>query len=182
MNVPTQRPDLAIRQPDNGVTKQQMRSQLPPNCLQQAEFQFTVWSAVIPNGLLPAQLLEPGFWAPEAPKLKPFDEIRARAEDGTWLARFVVVEVGRTWANLQQLELHNLGTKDVSLTKVAAQKLTEARKEFRVYHRGPKGWSVVRKSDKQVMHEGAATQAAAETWLDGHLKTTGAGEPVAATT
>jgi len=164
-----------LRRPDNGITKDQMPVQLPPNCMQEAEYQFTVWSAMIPNGVPAAKVMEPGFWALYAPKFKPFDEIRARAEDGTWMARFVVLEAGRTWARLQQLEHHNLGTQDVSLTKTANLNLDEAKKGFEVKHRGPKGWSVIRRLDKQIMHEGAQSKGAAETWLNGHLQTTDSG-------
>ena len=174
--------ETTLRRPDNGVTRDQMPVQLPPNHMQEAEYQYTTWAVVAPNGLAAKALLEPGFWALYATKMKPFDEIRARAEDGTWMARFVVLEAGRTWARLQQLEHHNLGTQDVSLTKANTQALEEARKGFELKHRGPKGWSVVRLSDKQVMHEGAQSKANAATWLEGHLKTIGAGETVAATT
>ena len=169
--------ETKLRQPDNGVTRAQNPIQLPPNCMQEAEYQFTIWAVVAPNGLKAQDLLAPGFWALYATKMKPFDEIRARAEDGTWMARFVVLEAGRTWARLHQLEQHNLGTQDVSLTKAAAQRTEDAKKDFEIKHRGPKGWSVVRLSDKQVMHEGAQSKQAASTWLDGHLKTTGAVEP-----
>lgn len=173
------RPDQKLRRTDNGISKDQMAVQLPPNCFQEAEFQYMTWAATIPTGIARASLMEPGFWALYAPKAKPFHEIRATAEDGTWMARFIVLEVGRTWLRLQELEHHNLGTQDVSLTKTAKIAVEEAKKNFTVQHRGPKGWSVLRNSDRQVMHEGAQSKGAAETWLDGHLKTSGAGEAVA---
>ena len=168
------------RQPDNGVSKSQMAAQLPPNCFQESEFQYMTWAATVPNGHQRAALLVPGYWAIYAAKVKPFHEIRATAEDGTWMARYIVLEVGRTWLRLQELEHHNLGTQDVSLTKTAAIAVEEAKKGFEVKHRGPRGWSVIRNSDKQVMHEGAQTRDAAVLWLDGHLKTSGAGEAVTA--
>ena len=167
-----------LRRPDNGVSRDQMAVQLPPNCFQESEFQYMTWAATIPTGIKRSDLLTPGFWALYAPKAKPFHEIRATAEDGTWMARYIVLEVGRTWLRIQELEHHNLGTQDVSLTKTASIAVDEAKKGFKVYHRGPKGWSVVRESDKQVMHEGAQSKDAAQIWLDGHLKTTGAGEAV----
>ena len=175
--------ETKLRQADNGVTRDQMPVQLPPNCMQEAAYQYTDWAVMAPNGLKAENLLVPGFWALYATKMRPFDEIRARAEDGTWMARFVVLEAGRTWARVHQLELHNLGTQDVSLTKAVAQNLEEARKAFNVVHRGPRAWSVVRIADKHVMHEGEQTKDAANAWLDGHLKTAGVGEPatVAAT-
>lgn len=168
------------RQPDNGITKDQMAVQLPPNTVQEGEFQHTEWDAFIPNGLTPQNLLVPGFWAIHASRFKPFDEIRARAEDGTWLARYVVLEAGRTWARLQQLELHHLGTQDVSLTKAADQARDDARKGFEIKHRGPRGWSVVRSADSQMMHEGAASKPAAQAWLDEYLKRIETGAAVTA--
>lgn len=171
--------ETELRRPDNGISKDQMAVQLPPNCFQESEFQYMTWAATIPTGNDRKMLLVPGYWALYAPKAKPFHEIRATAEDGTWMARYIVLEVGRTWLRLQELEHHNLGTQDVSLTKAAKIVVEEAKKGFEVKHRGPRGWSVVRTSDRQVMHEGAQSKGAAEIWLDGHLKTSGAAEAVA---
>lgn len=162
----------ALRRPDNGITKEQMPIQLPPNSMQEAEYQYTVWAAHIPPNTPAVKLLEPGYWALYAAKFKPFDEVRARSEDGTWMARFVVLEAARTWARLQMLELHNLGTQDVSLTKAASQDKQERRNSFEVKHRGPRGWSVLNKTNSQVMHEGETSKAGAEKWLDDHLATT----------
>lgn len=164
-----------IRQPDNGITKEQRMAQLPVNTVQDAEFSYTTHAAFIPTGFTPEQLLDPGFWAVHATRFKAFDEVRARAEDGTWMARLLVLEAGRTWVRMKQLEFHSLGTQDEALTRVALRENEEAKKLYEVKHRGPRAWSVVRKADSQVMHEGAQTRENAERWLDEHLKTTASG-------
>lgn len=161
-----------VRQSDNGITKEQRTSQLPVNMIQEAEFSYTVHSAFIPSGYKPEQMLEPGFWAVHATRFKAFDEVRARAEDGTWMARLLVLEAGRTWVRMKQLEFHNLGTQDEALTRAANMETEEQKKLFTVVHRGPRGWSVVRNSDKQVMHENAQTRDSAALWLDEYMKTT----------
>ena len=166
--------DQNLKQPDNGVTKAQRLSQLPVNTIQEAEFAFTVHAAYIPKEFTPEQLVEPGFWAVHATRFKAFDEVRARAEDGTWMARLLVLETGRTWVRMKQLEFHNLGTQDEALTRVAQRETEDQRKLYDVKHRGPRGWSVVRKADSQVMHEGAQTKEAADGWLTQHLNTTAA--------
>lgn len=161
---------MEARPADNGITKDQMHLQLPPNCLQEAEYRFTVWESFIPSGIDADALLKPNFWSLYAARFKPFDEIRARTEDGTWLSRFIVLEAGRTWARVQRLEHHTLGTQDVALTRAAGQAVEDARKQFTVRNRGQAGWSVVRNSDKQVMHEGEQSKLAADKWLDDYLR------------
>lgn len=165
----------ALRQPDNGVTKAQRMTQLPVNTVQQAEYAYTTHAAFVPKEFKPEQLTEPGFWAVHATRFKALDEVRAIAEDGTWMARLLVLETGRTWVRMKQLEFHLLGTQDEALTRVAQRETDELRKNFDVKHRGPRGWSVVRKGDSQVMHEGAQTRDAAEGWLTDYLKTTASG-------
>jgi len=54
--------------------------QLPPNDLQQLEQVSLAYDAVVRQGVRPEDVLVPGFWAHHAVKLRPFDEIRVRAE------------------------------------------------------------------------------------------------------
>ncbi len=159
--------------------------QLPPNDLAGFDYVSTRFDARIAQGVRPEQLLEPAFWAHHAVKLKPMDEIRARAEDGTWVGYYLVLDSSRTWAKVKQLSLHHLGTADVSLTQASESEMQGFIGAHEVKHRGPHKWSVVRKSDGAVIVEGIAQRDEATAWLKTHARQqvgapASAREPVAA--
>lgn len=166
-------------QASNGISSSNSKPQLPPGHMQEGEFVHTTFAILVPNGVTPEQLMDPGYLAHYAQRLKPYDQIVARWEDGTRFATYLVLECSRTWARLYQLSGHLLTTSDVSLTQAAKIEATAVAKDYEVKHRGPRGWSVVRLSDKQVLRENDQTKANAEKWLAEHLK--GVGRPVPAT-
>lgn len=127
--------------------------------LQEGEFRRTVYVALVAKGVSLQDALEPKFWAHTAPKLKPYDKIELRAEDGTWYAEVIVMDSSRTWARVKPL----VGpvfftTGDVSESQAAAT-------DFEVIHRGPKKWSVIDKKNRKVYFEGGALRDDAERWV-----------------
>lgn len=129
-----------------------------------AEFIRAVHAATIPVGTLPEDLLNPAYWAHIATQMKPWDIVEARALDGTWYAEYLVLDVGRTFAQCHMLSHHNLTSQDVALTKL------NNLSPFDVRWRGPAAkWSVVRKSDNSVMSEGM-TKDGAIAWITENLK------------
>lgn len=158
--------------------------QLPPNALVLLEQVSLRYDALIPQGVEPAELLKPAFWAHEAIKLQPMNEIRARAEDGTWIAYYVVLDCSRTWARVHQLSFHRLTTGDQSMTQASELEIKAFVDAHTVMWRGPHKWSVVRKLDKEVLQEGMDKDMASA-WLASHARTqvlakATAPEPVAA--
>ena len=165
---------------------QQQLIQLQPNELANFDYVSTRHDAKVQQGVRPEHVLVPAFWAHHAVKLKPFDEIRVRAEDGTWMATYVVLDCSRTWAKVKQLSLHQLGTADVALTQASESEVKAFAAQHNIVHRGPHKWSVVRKADKAVLTEGLAQKDEATAWLDRHAReqvgvpNTVRAEPVAA--
>ncbi len=149
---------------------QQQAIQLAPTGLEAFEYVSTRHSAKIAQGVDPDELLKPAFWAHHAMKLKPLDEIRAHAEDGTWLANYVVLDCSRTWAKVQLLSFHRLTTADVSQTQASATEVETFKDQHKVVHRGPHKWSVVRKADNAVIFEGFAVKDEASAQLDKHAR------------
>jgi hypothetical protein len=145
---------------------EQQLIQLPPNELNGFEYVSTSWDARIALNVKPDELLKPAFWAHHAVKLKPMDEIRARAEDGTWLGYYVVLDCSRTWAKVHCLAMHQLTSGDVSLTQASEAEVKAFVEAHTVVHRGPHKWSVVRKSDRAVLIEGIGQREEAHGWLD----------------
>ena len=153
--------------------------QLPAERFKLAEHERNVHIITIEEGITRAQLLDPAFLAHVAPKLRPYDQIEIRCDDGTLFARALVLQAERTWARLHILDWHDLTTRDVSLTKAAKgeQKDETAALNpadaYQVVLKGPhKKWCVIRKADGGYMREGETTKDAAKTWLDDWLKVT----------
>ena len=148
----------------------QQQIQLPPNSLQALDYASTKHDAVIPQGVAPEELLKPEFWAHHAVKLRPFDEIRARAEDGTWLAYYVVLDCSRTWAKVHQLAIHRLTTGDVAMTQASEAEVRAVVKAHEVRFNQGQKWHVVRKTDRMVVQEQIGDKDAAIAWLEKHAR------------
>ena len=140
--------------------------------LEGAEFMFTTWSARPAAGVSPDALLNPDYWAHHAARLTPGDEIVARAEDSSWYARYIVLDCARTWAKVKpMLGPISLTTHDANLQAdhSSFDEVENFKKDFRLVHRGPHRWSVVR-SDGAVMHQGEQEKSGAEKWLDNYAR------------
>lgn len=148
----------------------QQQIQLPPNSLQPLDYASTRHDAMIPQGVAPDELLKPEFWAHQAVKLRPMDEIRARAEDGTWLAYYVVLDCSRTWAKVHQLALHRLTTSDVAMTQASEAEVRAVVKAHEVRFDQGRKWNIVRKSDRQVVQDQIADKDSALAWLEKHAR------------
>lgn len=139
--------------------------QLNPSRMKEATYERTEWVITAHENTEPADLQEPAYWSHVASKLRPWDKIEARANDGTWYAVLIVLESGRNWARVKLIENHNLTTSDV------AQSQANASSPYDITYRGPHSkWSVVRKADNEVMHEGEATRDGANAWANERMK------------
>lgn len=152
------------------MEQEKAQKQLPPSELWTFEHVSTRYSARIPQGVDPDDLLMPAFWAHQAMKLRPMDEIRAHAEDGTWVAYFLVLDCSRTWAKLHRLALHRLTTADVSQSQASEEEVKAMIAEHTVAFRGQHKWSVIRKSDRAVLLEGKEEKPEAIKWLEAHVR------------
>ena len=108
----------------------------------------------------PQDLLEPGYWAHVSTLLRPRARVEAWANDGTWMAEYVALEAGRNWARLHLLQVYHFTSGDMAMTQA------DAMTPYEITFRGPHSkWSVVRKSDRAVLHEGSDTARGATDWL-----------------
>ena len=144
--------------------------QLAPGALQLFEHVSLRYDAMIGQGIKPEEMLEPGFWAHHAVRLRPMNEIRARAEDGTWIAELLVLDCSRNWAKVQILHLHQLTSSDVALTQASEQAVKDFVAKHEVVFRGQHKWSIVRKGDRAVLAEGIEQKDSAKAWLEAHAR------------
>lgn len=150
--------------------KEKAVPQLSPDSLKQFDYISTRHDALVAQGLKVEDLLNPAYWAHHAVKLRPMDEIRARAEDGTWVAYLLVLASDRTWARCQLLSKHNLGTADVAITQANEEEVKKQKGLFKIAYSGPEKYRVLRKADNNVMSSGHEQKQDAEIWLDRHVR------------
>ncbi|MGH8678785.1 MAG: hypothetical protein ACREUQ_10590 [Burkholderiales bacterium] len=130
----------------------------------------TRYDAKINHGVTLEQILVPAFWAHHAVRLKPMDEIRARAEDGTWIAELTVLDCSRTWASVCLRSVHHFTTSDVSISKASESEVKTFIEAHRVVWRGPRKFSVIRNEDNAVLTEGIEQKENAKIWLEKHAR------------
>ena len=162
--------------------KPKSAAQLQPMDFNGAEYESSRYIALVETGVPPERVLEPDYWTHHAAKLKPWDYVEARAKDGTWMTELRVLDCSRTWARMKQMTFTRMTTGDVSMTQASADEITKAAAAYKVVHRGPRGWSVVRQDpERTVVHEQEATKDGAEDWLKKHAEQEVRG-PLAVTT
>lgn len=152
-------------QPPAADPAKRMQAQaLLPSRMKECEFERTLWVITAHENTRPEDLMEPDYWTHVAERLKPWDKIEARADDGSWYAELLVLDVSRRWATVHALRIDHLTTKDLSLSKALSD-------DYAVEWKGPAHkFSVVRKSDGALLHEGEQTKAGAFQWLTNRIK------------
>ena len=135
---------------------------------QQAEQVRVVYCATAEVGHTFEQMLNPDYWAHEARKLKPYDMIECRSDDGSFWGLVLVLEAARNWAKVHPLQYVPLDTKDVAQTRAAQFSKDEYRVEWKGAHLKH---VVIRNSDNEIVHQGVQRKIDAQAWLVDHLKT-----------
>jgi hypothetical protein len=139
------------------------RPQLNTTRFKGSEYERTVWVVTVEEGVTSDDLERPDFWAHVANRMRPFDRIEVRADDGSYFAELLVIAVDRNWAKVKGLMFVQLNEEATGYAPGSADHI--------VKWRGPhRKWSVVRKSDNAVLKEECQTQAEATLWLNGHLQ------------
>lgn len=128
-------------------------------------------------GITRQHVLDPAFYAQFSSKLRPYDRIAVRCDDGSLYAELLVLNAERTWARVHVLSWHDLTTRDVSLSQAEAKEHVDATKiptpAHRVEWKGPHHkWSVIRNTDDAYVHEGDAAREDADLWMREHERAT----------
>ena len=145
-------------------------TQLEAGRFKLAEQEVTSYVIDVEHGTTREQILNPAFYAQFSMKLRPYDKIAVRCDDGTIYGELLVIQSERTWARVHVLQWHDLTTKDIAQSQATPSTSPEVpadpSKEFRVNYKGAhKKWCVIRQSDEAIVREGEASKANAELWL-----------------
>lgn len=124
------------------------------NGITQADYARVVWRLTPEPGTTPDDLLVPAYYAHVAKQLKPGAKIEVAPADGTWYAELYVRSADATSVKVALLELYTFDETQRADTEA-----------FEIKHRGPKGWSVVRTSDKAVVFENGKSKDEATKWI-----------------
>lgn len=115
-------------------------------------------------GTDPQDMLSVAYWTHIAAKLRPFTQIYAWAEDLSWYAEFLVIDVGANWAKVE-LKMHK------KLGKLDTQRRVVMLPGHTVSHGGTFAkWRVIRDADNMVLRDKFATEGDAYGWLADYAK------------
>jgi hypothetical protein len=137
--------------------------------MQRVEFKNTFWDVVVEAGTPFEEILQPEFWAHviRGKNLMAGDEIRVRPDEGHYLARLFVRDVGPlgNWAKVALLEKFDF---DGEQTQSGDQDIDG----FEIKFQGPVNKHVVvRKKDGAVIMQGISTRVEAAAWLSDYART-----------
>lgn len=136
--------------------------QINPMRVKLAEVDRQDWVATAEMGTTLEQIIEPSYWAHMASKLKPYDHIEVRVDDGIWLAQLLVKEAGRNWAAVLMLQSYKLETADVAQTRSS---------KYKIDWKGPHlKFCVIRLEDGERLQE-QMTKRDAQVWLENYERT-----------
>lgn len=128
-----------------------------------AEFWRNLWAVNPEHGTTLEDMLNEGYWAHVATKLRPWDKIEVRAEDGSFYAELLVREAGRTWAKVFP----------ITYVKMAADESKEETVDsnYKIAWKGPqRKWEAIRIKDGSVLKSGLLDKSDAIKYVAEHLK------------
>lgn len=130
----------------------------------EASYERTVYVATPEAGVTLDEIQKPEFWSHVAAKLKPYDMIEARAEDGSYWAQLLVINCNHLSAHVALLQSCDLNVGEPDQDDAAGS-------DYEVKWGGPHAkHRVQRKSDGEVLKDGFANKQAATKYLTEHLR------------
>jgi len=148
---------------NNPTFKKEQKPALPvrPTEFGRAQHQYTRHNAVIPTGMGKDDLTRSDLWDHVAHQLSMYDEVRAIAENGSFVAQMIVTF---KHANKVLLEI----TSFTQLEKVSFEEQAGLDR-YNVKQRGVKKWCIIDNNDGSVVEELIPTQAEAYKKLEEFL-------------
>ena len=134
--------------------------------MKSTEYVRNIWQITPEVGTEPEDLLSPDYWSHVAHQLRQRDRIEAWAEDLSWYAEYLVLDVGRNYAKVHLCEasvevLHGfspLRATDILPGHTVAYKGLYAK------------WCAIRDKDKVIIKDKCETEGEALSWLSEHAK------------
>ena len=136
--------------------------QLSPTRMKSAEYERVVYVVTVPVGTNKDDMENPAFWSHVAMKLKPWDRLEVRCDDGAFFAEYLILACDRLWAKVKELSFVELNAKETELTDVS---------EYKIQWKGPHlKFCVIRTKDGGMLKE-RMEKDEASLWLKEYLNT-----------
>jgi hypothetical protein len=127
---------------------------------QTAEHRYSRFDCLLPAGVTQGDLENPALWVNIAPRLKMFDEVRAVAEDHSFVAYLIVTFSQGTDARLKITSGADLaGNEDIEVPT----------SKYEVKLRGPKKWCLMNNETGECIKEGIPKKSDAYRELEDHI-------------
>ncbi|MES9841223.1 MAG: hypothetical protein ABW134_11775 [Candidatus Thiodiazotropha endolucinida] len=134
---------------------------IPPINVQLAQHAYRMFNVAVPGKISKKDITNPVLFEHVAKQLTLFSELRVIADDGSFMARLLVMYVSGTDVIARVIEYHEFEELDYSRDNVG---------EYFTHLRGPKRWCIVKRSDGSVVKENMPDKATAERELGEYLK------------
>jgi len=130
-----------------------------PNRVKEASYVRNIFSATPEQGTPIATVVKSDYWAHATRLFHVLDHIEVVPEDGAYYVELLVTHVGKNFVRVVELR------RTVLEEPFTTDEPTDS--AYTLGHRGAiKLWCVMRKSDKQIIHEGSLTKKEAIQWLN----------------
>lgn len=135
---------------------------MKPTRLQLAEHTSRLFSHTPKPGVSFDDLLDPDYWTHVAPQMQVGNRIDVMAPDLSWWGQLLVRDVGRRDAVVHKMIYVEMGEAESAMT-------TED--PYEVKWRGPaRKFSVIRRSDKEVIRDEFEMKEQALRWIKNHMQ------------
>ncbi len=134
---------------------------LMPDRFTEAEVKEHRWLVDAEVGTTIEQLKDPAYWAHVAKDMEPFDEIKVRAEDGSWVAYLLVKYAERNYAVVVVDRVLTLEAETMPLPSTKHEVKYKGQ-----LHRH----CVIRTSDQKMVASGFRSKIEADQWIIQHEK------------
>lgn len=132
-----------------------------PNNFRLAEHAYREFDVIVPVGVMPEDLENPVLYQNVANRITQYNEIRVIAEDGSYMARLLVMFVTGSDVKTKILECYEFAELDY---------VNDQESEYFVQVRGSKGWCVIKRADGTRVIENISDRVTAERELQDYLK------------
>lgn len=152
---------------------------LPPTSLRKHEYECMTWSVTLPYGVAFERALDPAFWCHHAGTIKRGDEVVVRAQDFSFRALLVVMDVA---VDFVRMRVHSFSgdavqaaATDIAIAEQAAASAAHGDKQTAypcVDFKTATKWRVLG-FEGNTVKQGLATKADAERELESYVKRAG---------
>jgi len=127
-----------------------------------SEYSRNIWCVVPEINVSVEHVLKPQYWANVAHTMRITDRIEVNAEDNSWFAELMVMDVGTLWVKAELMRKVEFAKHEVT---------SGAQEEYVAkWNAGGKCFRVIRKADNAVVQDDIKSKGEANLWIANHTR------------